>query len=226
MATTKKKVAKKTVKAKKNAPQKNMVPLYILIIMALATALVMMINMQGGKFLPDTKDIKRGTAAKTETAADKDRKDAPVIPADTQDPSVIKKKVKVYFLTYNDRTKKVKPGSVIREVTGKDAMSEAVNELIKGLSEAEEDRGLINAMPEGMKLRSAAVKNGIAEFDFSSEFSENAHGDILTGRINQIFYTATQFPGVKGILIKMNGKPVKTVGGDGLMLSWPLTKEL
>ena len=215
-------------KRKKAAPKKsggssNNVPIYILVIMALATALVMVLNMQSGK--KSVKDAGKDKPAAT-AAADKPADSKPADGAAPQDASAAKKKVKLYYLVYSDRTKKISPASVTREVEGEDTLAAALNELVKELPEAEEKRGLISAMPEGLKIRSVKVKNGIADIDVSSEFSENAQGDFITGRLNQFFYTATQFPDVKGIVVRMNGKLFSTIGGDGLHITWPMKKAL
>ena len=75
-------------------------------------------------------------------------------------------------------------------------------------------------------MRTVDVKGGIADIDLSKDFEEQANGDIAVGRVNQVFYTATQFAGIKGIVIRVNGKQIKTLGGEGLILAWPMKKPL
>lgn len=216
---------KKATASHKGGSSRNLVPLYILIIMALATALVMVLNSQGGKTLKTDKPAeKKETAAATAPTAEPEKKpeDAGTPDAEKKDAPAVKKKVKLYYL--NENTGKILTRPVIREVEGTDPLAAALTELVKPLSSADEKRGLITAMPEGLKLRSVTVRNGIAEIDLSQEFFENAMGDFLTGRLNQFFYTAIQFPGVKAIAIRINGKPMVSNGGDGLPLSWPMKK--
>ena len=224
----KKKTKPKSV-AKAAQVERNMVPLYVLIIMVLATAVVMMMNRsQDMKSVPVKSPVEKNNVKPADTAAtspEKREADSNEKKPDT-DESVkeASKKIKIYFLTYNDRTGKITPGAVVREIKGENDVLQALNTLAKGLSSSEEKRGLISAMPEEMTFRGVVVRNGIAEIDCSQTFMENAQGDILTGRLNQIFLTATQFPGVSGIMVKINGKPVKSLGGDGLMVSWPMRK--
>lgn len=216
MAAKKKKAA-----SKKSGGSSNNVPIYILVIMALATALVMVLNTQSGKkAAKDAGKDKPAASASSEKPADT----KPADDVKTADAAGVKKKVKLYYLVYNDRTKKISPASVTREVEGEDSLAAALGELVKEISDADEKRGLISAMPEGLRIRSVKVKNGIADIDVSTEFSENAQGDFITGRLNQFFYTATQFSDVKGIVVRMNGKLFSTIGGDGLHLSWPMKK--
>jgi len=225
MAAKKKAAQKKSVK--KVEASRNMVPLYILIIMLLATALVMVLNSKGGRVsIPGLKAGVKDSAVTERSSEKKDEPAKEVTPAKPEESSAEKKKVKVYYLIYNDRTGKVSPWPVVKEVSGSDTLLAALNALVKGTDDAEGKKGLISSFPEGLTIRSAAVRNGIAEIDLSSEFSENAHGDILTGRLNQLFYTSMQFPGVKGITIRINGKPVNSIGGDGLVITWPMKKAL
>ena len=43
-------------------------------------------------------------------------------------------------------------------------------------------------------------------------------------RIGQVVYTVTQFEGVQKVLFHMDGKPVEALGGEGIMLSAPVTR--
>ena len=148
-----KKAAKKTAKKGSSA---NLVPLYILIIMVLAAALVMVINSRTGK------EITSGTADK-KNAEEKAVHGDTAPAADSVPSENALKKMKIYFLIYNERTGKISPASVPRDVAAGKELTAIIDELVKGPTQSEEDRGLISAMPEGMKVRSAAVKNGIAE---------------------------------------------------------------
>lgn len=247
MAVRKAPKQKKT--SKPSSSGRNMVPLYVLIIMILATAVVVMMNRSQDAKKTQDKIVTADDAGKSESKSgtqqpvtvddsgtskqdvktgDKatDVKDKVADDTGKDNTTGIAKKVKIYFLVYNDRTGKIKPGAVTREIKGQNDILQALNSLAKGMTPAEEKRGLINAMPESMTFRSVVIRNNIAEIDCSQSFMENAQGDFLTGRLNQIFLTATQFPGVAGITVKINGKPVKSLGGDGLMIVWPMRKTL
>jgi spore germination protein GerM len=212
--------------ASKSAPQKNLVPVYVLTIMALATVVVVMMNRTpdtGGNTGGKSNAVHNARLNDTTPADDTIQKDTSET---TKDENIPLKKVKIYFLVYNERTGKILPGPVAREVKGDNEISRTLAELVKGPTGDEEKKGLISAMPDDLVIRSVVVKGGIAEIDCSPEFRDNAHGDILTGRLNQLYYTATQFPSVKGILIKINGKPLSVAGGEGLMLIWPMRKPM
>jgi spore germination protein GerM len=109
-------------------------------------------------------------------------------------------------------------------VKGDEPLEAALQELLKGLSGAEKRGGLLSAMPERLALRGITVKNRTAYIDFNDAFEENAIGNIIQSRIDQIVYTATQFEDVDGVIIQVNGVAKKFVGGDGVVLNNPLTR--
>jgi spore germination protein GerM len=212
--------AKSVKKTVKKAAPRNLVPVYVLVIMALSTVIVLILSHGPTGLL---------TTDKTATQPDKD------VPAHrvedihkTADDQIIEdiKKVRVYYLTYNEKNGKILPGPVSRSVKGENQLALALGELAKGPTKDEENKGLINAVPEDLVIRSAVVRGGIADIDCNDALTVNANGDIFTGRINQIFYTAMQFPGVQGIVVRVNGKQLRTAGGEGLVLSWPMKKPL
>jgi len=44
-------------------------------------------------------------------------------------------------------------------------------------------------------------------------------------RLAQVVYTATQFPGVKAVTFKLDGKKVDVFGGEGIILDKPRTRK-
>jgi len=136
----------------------------------------------------------------------------------------IEKEVKVYFLKLDEKTEKIYLASVTRKVNGLDILSATLESLIKGPSNFEKNKGYISAVPENLKIRSVTIKKGIAEIDFDKTIEENAAGDILIKRIQQIVYTATQFENIHSVLIKINGQSRKTLGADGFSIGGSLRR--
>ena len=97
-----------------------------------------------------------------------------------------------------------------------------LNELIKGPSRNEQKKGVLTAIPDDLRLRSVQVVGKNAVLDFNGAIEENANGEILLTRIDQLVYTATQFDGVESVIIKVNGRQKKFLGGDGLSVSGPI----
>ena len=135
-------------------------------------------------------------------------------------------KVKSFFVLVNEETGKIKYIPFERIVPAGNDLREALVMLSKGLSSDEEKKGFLSSIPKTMKINSAVIRGGIAVIDVSADISQEAFGDIAISRVNQIYYTARQFPGVKGISITINGKKVNSIGQDGRIIHWPIRNPL
>ena len=111
---------------------------------------------------------------------------------------------------------------VKRNIKAESPLKATLNELIKGPNKTEKKKGLLTAIPDDLKIRNVQVIGRNAVLDFNSVIEENANGEILLTRIDQLVYTATQFEGIDSVIIKVNGKQKKFLGGDGLSVSGPI----
>ncbi len=135
------------------------------------------------------------------------------------------KEIKIYLVHFNEKTEKMSLRAVNRRIKAEDQVQAALEELVKGPTAQDKKRGLLTAIPADVKIRSVAVRNGVAVINFNEAVEKNANGTIILSRVDQIVYTATQFPGVRGIIIQINGKTRTTIGSDGLSLSNPVTRQ-
>jgi len=138
--------------------------------------------------------------------------------------AVLRKDVSVYLLKLDEKTERIYLSPVKRTVTEKDILASALENLIKGPTQYERDRGFITAVPAGLKIRGIAINGRTAEIDFNSAIEEGAAGDILLKRVQQIVYTSTQFDSVSSIIIKINGQRRKSMGSDGFSINGPLKR--
>lgn len=68
--------------------------------------------------------------------------------------------------------------------------------------------------PEGTKINSVSIKDGIASIDFNEAFTTFDGGSSEEAALlNAIAFTATQFPTVKSVKITAEGKDLETLGG-------------
>jgi spore germination protein GerM len=234
---------KKSVKKKREGGGRSVAPL-VLVIMALFTVIVVMMN----KRLPDIRKAlspdkqtltekesrpekenrkktfegseKRDDAAGKKTGPpEKEEKNAGEKPAREENRIIT---ARIYLLRLNEKNEKVYLSPVQRRVPERDRLGAVLNELVRGASGGEKSRGYLTAVPQELKIRGVKLNSGVAEIAFSSGLGEGAAGSILVNRIDQIVYTATQFDDVKSVVITINGKRQKTLGGDGLSIHGPL----
>ena len=84
---------------------------------------------------------------------------------------------------------------------------------------------LMSEIPTGTTLSSIVVENGVATVDLSSEFESGGGSFSMLGRVAQVVFTLTQFPTVDEVDFEIDGQPVTTLGGEGVILSGYDTRE-
>lgn len=105
-----------------------------------------------------------------------------------------------------------KPGSagvvaVLRQVPGtKTVATAAITALLAGPTNGEKSRSISTQVPEGTQLLGLTIEAGVATIDLSSEFAAGGAGDAYQARLAQVVYTLTQFPTVKAVSLRIEGK--------------------
>jgi len=106
-----------------------------------------------------------------------------------------------------------------RRVAGAGTPEAAVRALLNGPRGATEaDLGLTTAIPDGTALHSVTVSDGVATVDLSSEFATGGGSLSMQERVAQVVFTLTQFPEIERVRFRIDGSPVSTIGGEGLMV--------
>jgi germination protein M len=129
--------------------------------------------------------------------------------------------VKVYFSIDAER---IQP--FLRELpAGTQAtLKGALEELLKGPNASESAAGFISCIPNGTVLRSVKISGTTAIVDFDSEYESGGGTASVSIRLEQVIYTATQFPTVKDVKFLIDGKTVKIFSGEGFELDGPQTR--
>jgi germination protein M len=128
--------------------------------------------------------------------------------------------VRVYFAL----NEKMEP--VLRELPAgtQTTLKGALVALIDGPDANESADGLVTMVPVGTVLRSVKISGKTATIDLTSEFESGGGTLTMTTRLAQMVYTATQFPTVKNVKFKIDGKAVSVFGGEGIMIGTPQTR--
>lgn len=126
----------------------------------------------------------------------------------------------VIYLMGNDE--KVHP--VRRQVDGAGVASGALQALCEGPTAAEKTAGSTSSVPVGTRLLGVTVDAGVATVDLSSEFGSGGGSLSIMSRVAQVVFTATQFSTVESVVFEINGEPLDSLGGEGLILEGPQTR--
>ena len=100
-------------------------------------------------------------------------------------------------------------------------LTTAFNSLLTGI-----DGGTASStIPEGTKLRSVKILDDGIHVDLSQEFTTGGGSASMSSRLAQVIYTATSLQPKAKVWIDVEGKPLEVLGGEGLLLEQPLTRQ-
>ncbi len=99
----------------------------------------------------------------------------------------------------------------------------AVTTLLAGPTPAESaaPSSLTTLIPAGTQLLDIALSNGVAVVDLTGQFESGGGAASMFGRLAQVVYTLTQFPSVTGVTFRLDGQPVTSFSGEGIVLTGP-----
>lgn len=163
------------------------------------------------------------TSAKTEN---------PVNPATTEakkEPSVTKEKnmtsQKLYFV-YIGEDGTLSRKMIVRSVEKNDSpLVTNINLLLAGPNPQESSKGYRSLIPQGTRLLSASVRDGVAYLNFNEQFEFNTVGaDGYQAQLMQIVYTATEFSTVNSVQFLIEGQKREYLGSEGRWIGSPLAR--
>ncbi|WNZ21426.1 spore germination protein [Leptolyngbya sp. NK1-12] len=148
-------------------------------------------------------------------------------PQPTQSPDIsqapIQQTVQVYWLRSLDDRFELVPVPVAVTAPGQpDALVKAALEaMLQGTPESE----FTSTVPQGTQLRQVEIKPDGIHVDLSPEFTGGGGSASMTGRLGQVLYTATTLDPNAPVWISVEGKPLEVLGGEGLMIDQPMTRQ-
>jgi spore germination protein GerM len=143
--------------------------------------------------------------------------------SETASPEAIAEKtVQVYWLKTDSNQIEMAAAPV-------DLGAQPPNDLLKAAVEQvltqPTDPAFASAIPEQTSLRKLEVKPDGVHVDFSPEFTSGGGSTSMTGRLGQVIYTATTLDPTAKVWISVEGKPLEVLGGEGLIIDQPMTRE-
>lgn len=135
----------------------------------------------------------------------------------------VEETVQVYWLNNADNKLEVVPNAMTLKNT--DQSSEILEAALKQLLAGPVNPAFTTTIPEGTKLRNVSIKPDGVHVDLSEEFTNGGGSASMTGRVAQVLYTASTLDPATKVWIQVEGKPLDVLGGEGIELEQPLTRE-
>jgi germination protein M len=108
------------------------------------------------------------------------------------------------------------------EVAGGAVARAAVDSLLEGPTDVESDAGMTTSIPDGTDLLDLAVSDGLATVDLSASFEDGGGSLSMQMRVAQVVYTLTQFDTIDVVEFRLDGTPVPSIGGEGVLVDPPV----
>lgn len=87
------------------------------------------------------------------------------------------------------------------------------------------DSDYTTAIPEGTKLLGLKITPEGIHVNLSSEFVRGGGSASMSSRLAQVIYTATSSGRSDRVWISVEGKPLKNLGEEGIIVSQPMTRK-
>lgn len=136
--------------------------------------------------------------------------------------AVAEKTVQVYWLKTVENSIEPTASPVTVAAEQPEALLKAAFEKMLAGSD---DPELTSTIPAGTKLRSVQMKEDGVHVDLSQEFTSGGGSTAMTGRLAQVIYTATTLNPEAPVWISVEGAPLDVLGGEGLIVDQPMTRE-
>ncbi|HBG48596.1 MAG TPA: hypothetical protein DDW90_03655 [Cyanobacteria bacterium UBA9971] len=135
-----------------------------------------------------------------------------------------KNSVKVYFVKSIDSAdfgltpvrRKISPD--------KSRISTAITELLKGPSKKEEKAGFYTEIPSTTKLIEIKETPKDININLSKDFESGGGSTSMSMRLKQLVNTSLDAEKTRPVYLQLNGKKVESIGGEGVIVSQPLSR--
>ena len=138
-------------------------------------------------------------------------------------PLTTEKTLRVYWLKGTGNEIALTPAPVKLSSTGDTSagLKTALDKLLAGPT----SESVTTTIPQATQLQSFAIREDGIHISLSKEFASGGGSSSMTARVAQVLYTATSLNPNAQVWLEIDGKPLETLGGEGLVLDQPLTRK-
>lgn len=133
------------------------------------------------------------------------------------------KGIQVYWLSATDTDIKFEPSTV--KIQDSQDKQQSLEKAFQALLAGPSDSNYTTTIPKDTKLLALSIAADGVHLNLSKEFAEGGGSASMTGRLGQILYTASTFDPNIPVWIEVEGEPLEVLGGEGLMVNQPMTRQ-
>jgi spore germination protein GerM len=128
----------------------------------------------------------------------------------------------IYWLKPTEKSFELVPQPVkIAAAQPNQALETAFQTLLAGPTEGTDS----TTIPKGTKLLGLKADNNEVHVNLSEDFTSGGGSASMVGRVGQVVYTATALNPNAKVYIEVDGKPLEVLGGEGVEIQQPLTRD-
>ncbi|WP_017655920.1 GerMN domain-containing protein [Fortiea contorta] len=131
------------------------------------------------------------------------------------------KTANIYWLKPTEKSFNLVPQPVkVAASQPNQVLETAFQSLLAGPTEGTDS----TTIPKGTKLLGLKAENDQVRVNLSEDFTNGGGSSSMMGRVGQVVYTATTLNPDAKVYIDVDGKPLTVLGGEGVELEQPLTR--
>ena len=148
----------------------------------------------------------------------------PVTPTEPEPQPITQEQIQVAWLDTTGTNVQLigKTVTFPESVSSQEILEEAFSQLLAGPSSPAD---YTTTIPQGTQLLSLETTEEGVKVDLSQEFTSGGGSAAMSARVAQVIYTASSIDADAPVWISVEGEPLKNLGGEGITVSQPMTRQ-
>ena len=140
-------------------------------------------------------------------------------------PSQTSKTVELYWLPSQSTDINLVPTPVTLDIKRGETSQQILTTALQLLLAGPEAESYATTIPAKTELLNLTIKEDGIHLNLSQDLTLGGGSASMTARLGQIIYTATTLQPNAAVWIEVQGKPLELLGGEGLMIGQPMTRQ-
>jgi len=136
--------------------------------------------------------------------------------------------ISVYWVKDTGTHLEVVPTSIFlaEDQPPEDLLKSSLERVIQGPEEDINDAQVASTVPQETQINFLEIRADGIHVDLNQAFTSGGGSASMIGRLGQVVYTATTLDPDANVWISVNGEPLEVLGGEGLLVAQPMTREI